>query len=59
MRPRTKKDVHLILQDELLHAINEFRRDELDLPSLSKAIDRLLRQAITARQGAAVSNRAA
>jgi hypothetical protein len=58
MRPPAK-DVHVRIQNELLAAINDFRRDEVDVPSLSDAVRRLLHLAVTARQEAAASSRAA
>jgi metal-responsive CopG/Arc/MetJ family transcriptional regulator len=58
MRPPIK-DVHVRLQDELLRAINDFRRDEADVPSMSETMRRLLRFAITARQETAASKQGA
>jgi hypothetical protein len=42
--------IHIRPRDELLRAIDEFRRSEPDLPSRPKAALQLLQQALMARQ---------
>ena len=49
MRPLAE-NIHVRLQNELLHAIEDFRRSEADIPSKPEAVRRLLLQAVTARQ---------
>ena len=49
MRPLAE-NIHVRLQNELLRAIEDFRRSEADIPSKPEAVRRLLRQAVTARQ---------
>ena len=41
--------IHVRLQYELLSALNAFRRDEPDLPTIPKAVCRLLKRALAAR----------
>jgi metal-responsive CopG/Arc/MetJ family transcriptional regulator len=41
--------VHVRLHEPLLSEIDDFRRDEVDLPTRPEAIRRLLQQAVTAR----------
>ena len=49
MRPLAE-NIHVRLRNELLRAIDDFRRSEADIPSKPEAIRRLLLQAVTARQ---------
>jgi hypothetical protein len=49
MRPLAE-NIHVRLQNELLRAIEDFRRSEADIPSKPEAVRRLLLQAVTARQ---------
>ena len=58
MRPLAE-NIHVRLQNELLHAIDDFRRSEADIPSKPEAVRRLLREAVTARQEEAASNQGA
>ena len=55
MRPLAE-NIHVRLQNELLRAIEDFRRSEADIPSKPEAVRRLLLQAVTARQEEAASN---
>jgi metal-responsive CopG/Arc/MetJ family transcriptional regulator len=48
--PQLAENIHVRLQDELLRAIDVFRRSEIDLPTRPEAVRRLLQQAM-ARQG--------
>jgi hypothetical protein len=41
--------IHVRVPDDLLLAVNAFRRDEPDLPTMPEAIRRLLGRAIAAR----------
>ena len=58
MRPLAE-NIHVRLQNELLRAIEDFRRSEADIPSKPEAVRRLLRQAVTTRQEEAASNQGA
>ena len=58
MRPLAE-NIHVRLQNELLRAIEDFRRSETDIPSKPEAVRRLLLQAVTARQEGAASNQGA
>ena len=58
MRPLAE-NIHVRLRNELLRAIDDFRRSEADIPSKPEAVRRLLRQAVTARQEEAASNQGA
>jgi hypothetical protein len=58
MRPLAE-NIHVRLRNELLRAIEDFRRSEADIPSKPEAVRRLLRQAVTARQEEAASNQGA
>jgi hypothetical protein len=58
MRPLAE-NIHVRLQNELLRAIEDFRRTEADIPSKPEAVRRLLLQAVTARQEEAASNQGA
>jgi metal-responsive CopG/Arc/MetJ family transcriptional regulator len=40
------ESIHVRLQNELLRAIEDFRRSEVDIPTRPEAIRRLLQQAI-------------
>jgi hypothetical protein len=42
--------IHIRVRDELLRAIDEIRRSEPDLPTRPKAVGRLLKEALAARQ---------
>jgi hypothetical protein len=55
MRPLAE-NIHVRLRNELLRAIEDFRRSEADIPSKPEAVRRLLLQAVTARQEEAASN---
>jgi hypothetical protein len=50
--------IHVRVRDELLDAIDEFRRNERDIPTRPNAIHQLLKEALAARQRRA-SKRAA
>jgi len=50
------ESIHVRLQNELLRAIEDFRRREADLPTRPEAIRRLLQQAVMAREEEAASN---
>jgi len=58
MRPLAE-NIHVRLRNELLRAIDDFRRSEADIPSKPEAVRRLLLQAVTARQEEAASNQGA
>ena len=49
MRPLAE-NIHVRLQDELLRAIDVFRRSEVDLPTRPEAVRRLLQQAMTRQE---------
>jgi metal-responsive CopG/Arc/MetJ family transcriptional regulator len=60
MHKRTSADttngIHVRLQNELLRAIESFRRSEPDIPTRPEAVRRLLQQAMKARQEKVASN---
>ena len=47
--PTVDPQIQVRMSRELRHAIEEFRRNEPDIPSRPEAIRRLLKQAVTAR----------
>jgi metal-responsive CopG/Arc/MetJ family transcriptional regulator len=49
MRHALAENIHVRLHDELLRAVDEFRRREADIPTKPEAVRRLLQQAIAAR----------
>jgi hypothetical protein len=50
--------IHVRLRNELLSAIEDFRRGEADIPTRPEAIRRLLQQAVMARQPGPCTGRA-
>jgi hypothetical protein len=44
--------IHVRVRNELLSAIEDFRRSEADIPTRPEAVRRLVEQAVTAREEA-------
>lgn len=59
MHKRSSTDnngIHVRLRNELLRAIEDFRRSEADIPTRPEAVRRLLEQAVSAREEEVGSN---